>query len=109
MEQLSDYLDKAKEETGSDYKTAQQLNLTRAAISKSRKTGEMSVDNAVNLAQIIGTNPAKIIAACNIAKHPENAEIWGKWVATICLTTSALSFAIQGVAGGFVREFCILC
>lgn len=109
MKKLADFLDIAKEVTGSDYKTAQRLNLTRSAISFARKNGSMDSDNAVELAKIINVNPGNIIAACNIAKHPENVEIWGKWVATFCLTTSGLLFSIQSVTAKAASVVCILC
>lgn len=85
MKTLNDFLDNAKNVTGSDYKTAQKLNLSRSAICKARKTGSIDADNAVELAKIIEVNPAEIIAACNVAKHPENAPFWLKFAATACL------------------------
>ena len=79
MERLDYYLDKAKQVTGSDYKTAKILGMSTSSISNMRVRGSMDVDKAVELAKITGINPMEIIAACNIEKHPENAEFWGMW------------------------------
>jgi hypothetical protein len=109
MKTLNEYLDMAKAITKSDYRTAKTIKVTPQAISNARKIGSMDTDNAVEIAKILDINPSDIIAACNVAKHPENEGIWAKWVATFCLTTSALSFSIQEVTGEVTRIVCILC
>lgn len=97
MKKLSDYLDQAAKITGSDYQTAKRLNMTRSAISLCRSKGAMKTENIVALAELIGVNPAAIVAACDIAKNPENARIWAKWgaVAGISLTLMAGMFFIE--------------
>lgn len=95
MKKLSDYLDRAAEITGSDYRTAQRLNLTRSAISKCRSEGTMKTVNVVALAELIGENPALIVASCDVAKNPENKEIWKKWGA-IAGVTMALMAGMTG-------------
>lgn len=81
MKTLGEFLDRAKEITGSDYKTAQRLKMTRSGISHARKSGSMDSGNAVELAKILDINPVEVLAACDIAKKPENREFWGRWVA----------------------------
>ncbi len=81
MKTVDQYLDKAKEITGSDYRTAQVLGMTRAAISNVRKSGKIGNDNAVKLAELIEENPFFIIAASDIKTHPKNEKTWQKWKA----------------------------
>jgi len=78
---LVDYLDRAKEITGSDRQTGLKLGVSRAAISKARRTGSMEVDNCVLLAQILDCDPAEVLACCHIARHPEAKRYWAKWLA----------------------------
>jgi hypothetical protein len=61
---LNDLLDAAKEITGSDYKTAQVLNLNRANISMWRSRGEISADNLLELQRIVGKKDLKKLAMC---------------------------------------------
>lgn len=92
MKTLDKYLDQAKEITGSDYKTAQVLEMTRQGISTARKNGKMSNENAIKLAQLIDENPVFIIAASDIKTHPENEKTWQKWVAA-CLIIGTIGIA----------------
>ena len=94
MKKLADFLDDAKAKTGSDYKTAQQLKMTRSGLSHARKSGSMDSANAVELAKILDINPVEIIAACDTAKHPENREFWGKWVAASVAIVAILSVGV---------------
>lgn len=93
MKTLSKYLDDAMLITGSDNQTAKRLNMTRSAISKCRKEGSMRTENIVALAELIGENPALIVAACDVAKNPENKEIWAKWgaIASVILAVGLLA------------------
>lgn len=94
MKTLGDYLDMAAAITGSDYQTAKRLNITRSSVSKCRSEGTMKTANVVALAELIGVNPAEIVAACDIAKNPENARIWAKWGALAGVTLAAFAAAI---------------
>lgn len=92
MKTINDFLDSAKEITGSDYKTAQTLDLSRQAISVMRIRSTMSNENAVLLSSLVGCDPMEIIAACEISKHPDKAEFWGKWIAaTVILSVGVMS------------------
>lgn len=90
MKKLSDYLDMAKKVTGSDYKTAQVLNVTRATVSAARKSGVMNVENCIGLAKILDIHPEGIIAACDVAKNPENEKFWLKWVAAAIIVSGPM-------------------
>lgn len=106
MKTLSEYLDEAAKVTGSDYKTAQRLEMTRSAISKCRKDGVMKTANIVALAEIIGEDPGRIIAVCDIAKHPEHRAIWQKWgaVAAVILSVGAANIVVENQAVAGVSE-----
>lgn len=92
MKTIVDYLDEAKEKTGSDYKTAQVLDVTRQYVSKMRAGKGVSNEAAVKLAGILSIDPMEIIAAAEANKHPEKADFWGKWVAAaVILSVAAFS------------------
>ena len=86
---LNNYLDIAKKETGSDYMTAKRLKVTPGMIYAARKQGSMSPDLARRLAEIIEVSPLEIIAAAEIAKHPERAKAWERWVKPACILIAA--------------------
>jgi len=77
---LNNHLDDAKAITGSDYETAKRLKVTKASISIARRRGSISVDLARRLAELIGKSPLEIIAATEIARHPERKKAWEKWI-----------------------------
>ena len=100
MKKISDYLDEAKVITGSDYKTAQLLGVTRQRVSSMRHDQNISNENAARIAKIIGVDPLEIIAAGEVCKNPAKAEFWGKWVAaTVIMSVAASSyFSSESVA-----------
>ncbi len=51
----------------------------------------MAVEQAVVLANIIEVEPLEVIAACEVAKKPEKAEFWGKWVAAVAILAIAIT------------------
>lgn len=96
MKTISDYLDDAKRITGSDYETAKRLGVRRQAISKQRARNTLSNELCVSLAEILGVDPMKIIAASSAQKNPI---FWQRWVAAICILTVA-GFAFESVYVG---------
>lgn len=86
---LNNYLDAARVITGSDYKTAKRLKVTTGMICAARKKGSMSPDLARRLAEIIEVSPLDIIAAAEIAKHPERAKAWERWIKVVCILIAA--------------------
>lgn len=82
---LTNMIDQAKAKTGSDYRTAQRLGISRSAISHMRKTNQISNEAARQLAELIGCTPLEVIAAAEIAKHPERADSWRKWAGTAAI------------------------
>ncbi|MCC6143395.1 MAG: hypothetical protein IT368_06285 [Candidatus Hydrogenedentes bacterium] len=98
---LNKYLDAAKEKTGSDYATAKALGVTPQTISMARKHGSISNELARKIAELIGCSPLDVIAAGEVAKHPERRKNWEKWVtaASIMLAIGATNnLQIQEVA-----------
>lgn len=85
MKTVGEYLDQAKEITGSDYRTAKLLEVTGSAISNIRKTNTIGLKLAPKLADLIGINPAEIVAASDSVNHPENRQYWEKWVASVAV------------------------
>jgi hypothetical protein len=68
MKSISEYLDLAKKQTGSDYATAQTLGVDRAAISMMRKNGKIGDENAVKLAELTGIDAGEILLAAAMAR-----------------------------------------
>jgi len=91
MRTLLQYLDDAKKITGSDYRTAQALGVTRQYISTARSRATVSNKVAFRLAELLGTDPAKIIAAIEAEKETDPAERqrWESWVAALALAILA--------------------
>lgn len=87
---LASMIDKAKTKTGSDYRTAERLGISRSAISHMRKTNQISNETARQLAEIVGCSPLEVIAAAEIAKHPERAKNWKKWAGTAAILTAGI-------------------
>lgn len=82
---LAKMIDEAKTKTGSDYRTAQRLGISRSAVSHMRKTNQISNETARELAELVGCSPLEVIAAAEIAKHPERADSWRKWAGTAAI------------------------
>lgn len=82
---INQIMDAAKAKTGSDGKTAKALGLTRAGASAVRHHGNISNEVAQKLAEIVGCSPLDVIAAAEIAKHPERAESWRKWTGSAAI------------------------
>lgn len=88
MKTLSQYLDDAKEITGSDYATAGILGVRRQYVSDARQGRGFSNRACRRLATLLGVNPLGIIAAADAEKHPEEAAEWARWVAGFLLVVA---------------------
>lgn len=96
MKLLADYLDMAREKSGSDYATAKVLKITKQAISHARTGRGMTPENCTKLALFLAINPMQVIAASEITKHPEKAEFWGQWVAASLAGFAILAVVVLG-------------
>lgn len=81
MKTLIQYIDDAKEKSGSDYATAKEIGVSKQAISHVRSGRGVTNETAAKLAVYLGVELQVIVAASESVKHPEKAEFWGKWVA----------------------------
>lgn len=100
MKKISDYLNDAKRITGSDYKTAQQLEVTRSAVSKWRRHETIGNEHAAKLAALLGVHPGEIIGASECETHPENRIYWERWVASVAiLAVGVLAVFFDNSAG----------
>lgn len=86
---ITEIMDQAKAITGSDYRTAQRLGITRAMASEIRSKGRIGNETARKLAELVGISPLDVIAAGEIAKHPERARDWKKWVKVASILLAA--------------------
>lgn len=90
MKTINNYLDEAKKITGSDYKTAKALGVSRQALSTMRSREAISNEKAALLGMLIGTDPLTIIAAAEVMKHPDKREFWAKWIAATVIMSVAI-------------------
>jgi len=67
-----------KNKTGSDYKTAQILGVTRSAVSIMRKKGALNEENALFIADYLDINPDEILLSSKIAAS--KGRIRDSWV-----------------------------
>jgi len=96
MQTTQDFLDAVKSKVGieSDYKLAQTLDVSRAAISKYRNNGDsLSDETALKVASVLEIEPIMVIAAIHAekAKTEETKKVW-----------SALLQRLSGVAATFL-------
>lgn len=68
MKSVTQYLDDLKEITGSDYASAKQLNVTKEAVSKIRKRGQLSDETALKMAAILNIDSTELLIAAAIAR-----------------------------------------
>ena len=80
MNAISEYLDRAKEVTGSDYKTAKAIGVTRQQISTARSKGHLGPDPLGMLAELLKISPFEIVAEIykERTENPEMKNYWGK-------------------------------
>ena len=113
MKTVSDFLEEAKKKTGSDYATAKAIGMTRAGVSKARKNDILSNEYAVKLAGLIDVDPGEIIAAADVKAHPENEEIWKRWVAAAAIMaailTGSFTYSSNGYAANLIENNYTLC
>lgn len=81
MKSLQQYLDDAKEITGSDPKTAEAIGVKKQYVSDARLGRGFSNRACRRLAVLLNVNPLGIIAAADAEKNPEEAAEWARWVA----------------------------
>lgn len=95
MKTISQYLDDAKEISGSDYMTAKYLGVSRGAVSKWRKSGTIKTENAAKLGSMIDVDPGQIVAASDVTLHPENKKYWAKWAAAVVAIVAVTGFSFE--------------
>ena len=98
MKNLNDYFDDAKEITGSDYKTAQALGVSRQYLSMCRRGETFNDDIALELAELIGINPLEIIAAVR-AERTKSPEMKKRWERYATGATLAIALTVGGIFG----------
>jgi len=106
MKSLNQYLDDAKEITGSDTKTAEAIGVKKQYVSDARQGRGFSNRACRRLASLLGVNPLGIIAAADAEKHPEEAAEWARWVAVVLLSVTVTStvFSYSDARGNTVNS-----
>jgi len=112
MKSIINYLDDLKEKTGSDYKSAQIMEIEKSTISNIRKRELMSDETAIKIAKLLEVDEQEILIAAAIARSQGDVKTaWQKIyqrmgkVAGFLLIIQGVS-ALPGVWDGIV---CILC
>ncbi|POZ53312.1 helix-turn-helix domain-containing protein [Methylovulum psychrotolerans] len=78
MKTIINYLDDLKEKTGSDYKSAQLINIEKSTISNIRKRLLMSDETAVKIAEALGIDETEILIAAAVARS--SGKVLTAWV-----------------------------
>lgn len=79
MKTILQYLDDLKEISGSDYKTAKMLEISREAVSQIRKRGTAADDTAIKMAAALEKDTSELLLAAAIARSEGNTKIeWEK-------------------------------
>ena len=97
MKKLVQYIDDAKAITGSDYKTAQRMGVTRAAISRYRNgVGFPDEYGVFQLAEILGMDERELFIdlAMQKEKNPEKRHYWEKLGGVAAKIFLSLSVAV---------------
>lgn len=94
MKTFGDWLDEAKQVTGSDYRTAKILGITRQRISQLRAEKKGASNKiCLGVAEILGVSPLEIIASVECEKEPENSKNWQKYLTSAAAILSVVVFA----------------
>lgn len=97
MKTVINYLDELKEQTGSDYKSAKALVISKEGVSKIRKRGQMSDETAIKIAQLLDIDESEVLIAAAVARSQgEVKKAWEK------ISKRA------GIAAGFLLYFYML-
>lgn len=108
MKTVIGYIDVLKEKTGSDYKTAKELNVDKTCISHIRKRGLMSDETAIKIADYLGVDRAEVLIAAAMARSNEEAR--ASWLDAARRLGVAASLAGMTLAPSiFGHLTCILC
>jgi len=92
MKTLSEYIDKLKDVTGSDYATAKALGITKQSVSVIRKGGNIKDETAIKIADLLKIERNEVLIAAAIARS--TGEVKTTWE-----TISRMS-GIMGVVMG---------
>lgn len=77
MKTINVYLDELKEKTGSDYKSAKLLDITRHTVSIIRKRQQLSDETAIRIADALGISRFEMLIAAAVARSEGLArETW---------------------------------
>jgi plasmid maintenance system antidote protein VapI len=109
MKSILEYLNELKEITGSDYKSAKLLQITKESVSKIRSRGQLSDETAIKMADLLEIDRDELLIAAAIARSEGTAkEAWINHakrfgIAASILIASSLTPTFTGLAT------CILC
>lgn len=104
MKSIINYLDDLKEITGSDYKTAKLLNLTKEAVSKIRIRGQTGDETAIKMADALGVERDELLISAAIARSTgEVKTAWEKigklsGIAASMAVVATVSFSVYSMA-----------
>ncbi len=77
MKTVAEYMDDLKEKTGSDYKSAQVMDVQKTTISNIRKRGLMSDETAIKVADTLGIDRGEVLLAAAMARSEgETRSAW---------------------------------
>jgi plasmid maintenance system antidote protein VapI len=103
MKTIDDYFNDLKEKNGSDYATAKALDISKEAVSKIRKRGQMSDETAVKIADQLGIDRSEVLIAAAIARS--EGEVKAAWQKTAEYRRISALAIVGGLAlGGYAMQ-----
>ena len=104
MKSITFYLDELKNLTGSDYKSAIELNMDRATLSGIRKKGQLADETAIKLARALKRDEAELLLAAAFARSKgDTKNAWEKFARiagySACFTLSfqSITYVIDSI------------
>ncbi len=99
MKSINEYLDELKELTGSDYKSAKELNIDRSTIANIRSRNLISDETALKVADHLKIDRKELLIAAAIARS--SGEVKKAWeiISRVSGIAASLFVIVQAVSG----------
>jgi len=112
MKTIIEYIDDLKEKNGSDYKTAQLLNISKESVSQIRKRGTVADETAIKMADLLGIDEAELLISAAVARSGGRTRTAWERISKHVSIISILMFTFQIVSPALMGvnfSKCILC
>lgn len=102
-------IDRVKSVRGlpSDYKLAEHLGVTRAAVSNWRKgASQMDDTTALQIAEDLGLDPLEVMARLKLERHhtPRDERVWGKRLGRVLVAAASAAIVTGGLGSPKIAD-----